>query len=536
MIAAGLILCAASCGLPTPDSPEPPRLVVLVIVDQMRADFLTRFAERYQAGLARLLADGMIYENAHHAHALTWTGAGHAALVAGVHPSRSGIIGNSWWERGERARVGAVADPATRRLDRADRPGASPFRLRVSTLGDWLKAARPDSQVWTVAIKDRSAVITGGLHPDGSFWYDFEDGRFVTSDYYMDEQPAWVVAFDAARSIDRFRDGWQLLRDEETYKRSNEDAADGESEPAVFPHLFSDGSAYYRELFATPFGDRFTFDFVHALIEGQQLGADEASDLLIVGASSADEVGHEYGPSSREIEDYYLRLDLMLGEFFEQLDAAVGRDGWLLALSSDHGILPLPEDSRHNGVPAERHRRETLLEPTRAALDAALDREGLNRDSVNLVYANGWVLDTAPEVSPEQRTRLRRDLATALRDDPRIEDVFTWDEMMSDVPLGRPYEAEFRRSFDTGRSADLMLRFHEFDLPFAGTHGTNHGSVYTYDTHVPMIFLGAGTRPGRVDAPVWTVDMAPTLAARLGIEAPAGLDGSVRPVSPERPR
>lgn len=526
-IAATLMLGSSAC-TPRPHpgvEPVAPRLVVLIIVDQMRADRLAAFADRYESGLARLRDEGTVFENAHHAHAMTWTAAGIATLTSGVHPSRSGIIGNHWWDRGQRARVDAVTDPGTRRLDRPDLPGASPFHLRVTALGDWLKQMNPSSQVWSVAIKDRAAVLAGGRHPDGAFWYDFERGRFVTSSYYMDEEPAWALAFDSARSVEAFRGGWHLLRDENGYTCS--DAAAGEDEPSTFPHLFSNGDAYYREIFNSPFGDRFTFDFATALIDGQRLGTDDASDLLIVGASSGDEVGHSYGPVSREVEDYYLRLDLMLGEFFDHLDTAVGRGGWLVALSSDHGVLPLPEQTRLAGTPAERHSWGSLHDPAQSALAAALNDERVDPGLVRLAYDNGWVLDADPDVAPERLTALRSRMAASLRDDPRIEDVFTWDELVSDTPLGRPYEAEFRRSFDAERSADLMLRFREFDLAFAGASGTNHGSAYAYDTHVPMVFLGAGIPAQRIESPIRTVDLAPTLASYLGIEPPAALDGKI---------
>jgi predicted AlkP superfamily pyrophosphatase or phosphodiesterase len=518
-IAAALVLACSVC------SPRPravaPRLVVLIVIDQMRSDQLLDSAERFESGLARLYDEGTLYENAHHAHALTLTGSGHATLASGVHPSRSGIIGNSWWERGERAHVGSVADPATRRLDQPELTGASAFRMRVATLGDWLKQANPDSQVWAVSIKDRSAVLSAGRNADGAFWYDFDNGRFVTSDNYMAEEPGWVRSFDEARSIEAYRDGWHLLRDSGDYSRP--DDAAGEVEPRTFPPLFSNGDAYYEEVAGTPFGDRFTFDFATALIDGQQLGADEASDLLIVSASSADAIGHGYGPWSRETEDYYFRLDFMLGEFFEHLDAVVGPGRWLVALSSDHGVLPLPEQTA-----GARHSRQEILGLVQSEFVAAAEAVGVDPSRVRLEAVNGLVLDADADIDPATLAALRDRMAANLRANPRIEDVFTWDELASDATLNRPYEAEFRRSFDPRRSADLMVRFPEFDLGFWGASGTTHGSAYSHDTHVPMIFLGAGVPARRFDTPVRTVDLAPTLASCLGLEPPDGLDGEIR--------
>jgi predicted AlkP superfamily pyrophosphatase or phosphodiesterase len=518
------IVVALMLGLTTctpPARPVAPRLVVLIVIDQMRADQLLDSSERLESGLARLYEEGTVYENAHHAHALTLTGAGHATLASGVHPSRSGVIGNSWWERDERAVVGSVADPDTQRLDRPELTGASAFRMRVSTLGDWLKQANPESQVWAVSIKDRSAALSGGLNSDGAFWYDFDNGRFITSNNYMAEEPGWALTFDEARSIDSYRDGWHLLRDAGSYSRA--DDAAGEHEPRTFPHLFSDGDAYYGDVAGSPFGDRFTFDFATALIDGQQLGADDASDLLIVSASSADSVGHGYGPWSRESEDYYLRLDLILGEFFDHLDATVGPGAWLVALTSDHGVLPLPEQTS-----GERYSQQSVRDLVQSAFVAGLEAEGVDPAKIRLDLANGLILDVEPGFDPERLAALRDRMATSLREDPRIEDIFTWDELASETPLGRPYEAEFRRSFDPRRSADLMLRFPEFDLGFWGGSGTTHGSAYSYDTHVPLIFFGAGIAARRIDTPVRTVDLAPTLASCLGIEPPDGLDGEIR--------
>ncbi len=520
LIAAAFVLASSACS-PRP-RPVAPRLVVLIVIDQMRGDQLLHSADSYESGLARLYDEGALYENAHHAHALTLTGAGHATLASGVHPSRSGVIGNSWWERGERAHVGSVADPGTQRLDRSELTGASAFRMRVTTLGDWLKQANPDSQVWAVSIKDRSAVLSAGRNADGAFWYDFDNGRFVTSDNYMTEEPDWALAFDEARSIEAYRDGWHLLRDPGDYSRL--DDAAGEEEPTTFPHLFSDGDAYYEDVAGSPFGDRFTFDFATALIDGRQLGADDAPDLLIVSAASADAIGHDYGPWSRETEDYYLRLDFMLGEFFDHLDATVGPGRWLVALSSDHGVVPLPEQT----AGAQRHSGQSLRDLLQSVFAAALEAEGVDPALVRLAFANGLVLDADAEVDPERLAALRGRMAENLREDPRFEDVFTWDELVSDAPLGRPYEAHFRRSFDATRSADLMFRFREFDLAAAGSSGTTHGSAYTYDTHVPMILLGTGVTAQRIETPVLTVDLAPTLANCLGIEVPDGLDGEIR--------
>ncbi|NIM01261.1 MAG: hypothetical protein GTO30_10420 [Acidobacteria bacterium] len=523
-LSAAALLFVSACDRPPRDADRPagPRLVVLLVIDQMRADRLLESSPPPGSGRARLLVDGRIYENAHHAHAYTWTAAGHASMVSGVHPSRHGIIGNSWWERPERRRVRAAVDPGTRLVDLPEKTGRSGFRLRVSTLGDWLKEQSPASQVWAVSIKDRAAAIVAGKTADGAFWYDFDRGRFVTSDYYMEQEPAWAVAFDESRTVEAYRDGWDLLDDPGSYERP--DDAPGEPQASTFPHPFSDGDAYYPQIYNTPFGDQFTFEFVAALIEGQQLGKDAASDLLIVSASTSDQIGHIYGPWSREIEDYDRRLDNFLNALFDQLDAAVGVGRWLVALTSDHGVVPVPEQTPG----AARIPFGALAASTQARLDEGLEALGLDPGSVRLDYVNGVVLDANPEVPAEALADLRTRLAARLTEHPRIEDVFTWDELASETPLGRPYEPEFRRSFDPSRSADLMVRFREFDLISSGTSGANHGSVYTYDTHVPLVFLGAGVTAGRVDTPVWTVDLAPTLAGCLGIEPPAGLDGEIR--------
>ncbi|MCH6548134.1 MAG: alkaline phosphatase family protein [Gemmatimonadetes bacterium] len=353
---------------------QPQRLFVVLSVDQMRFDFLERFGHLYKGGLARLLEEGAVYTDAYQDHFYTSTAAGHATISTGVFPSRSGIVANSWWDRKARRRVYAVADPKSPIVDRPDLAGRSPANMQRNALGDWLKRESRESKVFSVSLKDRSAITMGGERPDGVYWYDSDAGRFITSEYYLDAVPEWVREFNDAKLADGyFEKEWTRLLPEEAYSASREDSFPFESDgvDVTFPHRFdipADSEAeeipesmrprypslYYDELKRTPFVDELTFAFIERMIVSEQLGADDVPDLLFVGASAADYIGHRYGPLSQETQDYYLRLDQRLDEFLNFLDATVGEGRFALVLTSDHGVLPIPEELARQGIDAKR--------------------------------------------------------------------------------------------------------------------------------------------------------------------------------------
>ena len=506
------------------------KLAVVVVVDQMRHDHLTRFAGLYQHGLARLWHKGAVFSDAHQDHAITATGVGHATLSTGVFPARHGITGNSFYDRASQETVYCVADTNCNILN-FEEHGSSPHYLLTTTIGDWLKASSPKSKVYSVARKDRSAVLMGGQKPDGAYWY--RNGEFVTSDYYRKDYPKWVEAFNQAKHADvYFENGWTKLLEEDAYFTSREDefSAEYDGMHTTFPHLFKDhveqpNERYYSLITGTPFGDELALKFAEAIVTNENLGADETPDLLFVGCSAADGIGHSFGPLSQEAQDYYLRLDRYLGNFFKMLDERVGANNYTIVLSSDHGVLPLPEELARRGYPAKRIKPEELRPAITKAVTAVVQKLGLNGNPV-AGFSNGLVLDyTVLEGTDISKAELEQALADSIRKLPLIEDVYTYDELKSGTGNGREYFGHYLRNFHPDRVPDLLLRTNKYSLVSNREMGTSHGSPYRYDTHVPLVFAGFGVTAGAYPEKARTVDVAPTLADMLGIKTGEKVDG-----------
>lgn len=504
-----------------------PRLVVVVVVDQMRSDYLTRFADQYSGGLSRLSRDGVVFVEARHDHAITLTAPGHATLATGTYPGKHGIVSNSWWSSDFSRTVYAVEDTVSV-IDAPEVPGSSAALLLREPLGSWLKQANPASKVFSVSLKDRSAILMAGSNADAAYW--MAGGRFVSSSSYLEHYPDWVTRFNASSVIDSyFTQGWHRLYDEAAYGASREDdfPAEADGVHTTFPHLFEGdvpGPAYYDGLSATPFADELTFSFAGMLLEEERLGDDAATDLLMISVSAADGIGHAYGPYSQEVQDYYLRLDRMLESMLTQLDGAVGAHNYLLVLTSDHGVMPMPEEMLRRGTAAGRVDMPGLV---RSAAETV--RQRLSLDELPVGVADGVVLRIPRGAVPDSSLAvLRRALADELMLHDAVADVFTRDELIDRRTKDRPFLQAFRNSYHTDRSPDLYVLYKEYYLATESPTGTSHGSPYPYDADVPLIFLHAAFPPMHVDRPVRTVDLAPTLAALMRIGAPDDLDG--RPI------
>ena len=524
-LAVGAVIATGAC------ERQSLQLVVVLTIDQMRADYVQRFGPRFEGGLARLLERGASYTEAHQDHGITLTAPGHATIAAGVSPARCGIVANNWWQRSAGRTVYSVEDRESPVLGRPAARGTSPANLLCTTLGDWLKDHSPASKVFSVAFKDRPAVVQGGTRADGVYWYDYDSGHWVTSSYYDDAYPEWVRGFNDARHPDKyFAGGWWRLLPEEEYAESREDGFDYEADGKAtsFPHLFGIGEqpdpGFYKRLRYTPHADELTLDFVRELVVRDDLGKGEQPDLLFLGLSAADYIGHAYGPYSQEIQDEFLRLDRMLGEFLDFLDRRVGEGRYLVVLTSDHGVQAVPEELQRRGEAAGRVSEAEFLEWLTPELERTAQALGFEQaPSMSFIYA-GVVLGP-PLAAPQDMAALRRALADVLRRADFIEDAYTYEELLDEATPDRPYLESFRRVFHPDRAPDIMLRVRENVLLGWPPLGTSHGSPYRYDTHVPLLFVGPGIMPGRFERPVRAVDIAPTLAKLMGFEAPSGLDG-----------
>ena len=529
---------AAAAAAAPPAAPWRPRLVVVLVVDQMRRDYLDRFAHLFTDGLARLRAEGAVFAAATIAHAVTMTSPGHATLVTGAHPRGHGVIQNEWIDRASGAAVYAASDPAATIVGP---PGADTSRLegRSATamlrpaIGDWLKAQVPGSRVHALAFKDRASVLMGGARPDSARWYEPTIGGYVGSGRHEAALPGWVAELDASAGEGQ---PWERALPASWYAFAGPDAvaSEGDGAATTFPHRLDGGApagsaearaAYRRRLGQSPRGDALTLGLAERMIAAEELGQDDAPDLLLLSLSGADLVGHAFGPESHEVVDYYVRLDRSLGDLLRGLDAALP-GAYALVLSSDHGVASLPEVAAARGEDAGRVLAADFEAAIAGALAPVAGALGLEGPLGFVAENEGLWLDLTRLPATIDPQAVRAAAAAALRGLPFVADAFTYEELAGETGGGwRPYLDRYRLGFVAGRSPDVQLLARPGWLVNTRPRGTSHGTPYAYDSDVPIIFFGAGIRAGWRFEPARTVDVAPTIAGLLGIDPPAEVDG-----------
>lgn len=507
-----------------PASPRP-RLVLAVSVDQMRFDYLTRFKPLFQGGFRTLWERGAIFSNAHYEYANTETGPGHSVLLTGRYPSHSGIVANAWWDAVSRSWVNVVDDPVQTPVGGGGR-GASPVNLIGFTVGDALKKASPASRVVGVSVKDRSAVLMAGHRGDAAYWYESAHGGFITSTYYMDSAPPWLAAWNRGRYPDRHAgQPWtRLLPDEGVYRQyAGEDALEGEwdNKDTTFPHAIRGqppSPGFYDDFRRTPFADEMTLGVALAAMDAHDLGRDDATDILAVGFSATDSIGHTYGPGSQEVMDQMLRLDQVLGRLFAEAERRVGPGRTLIVLSADHGSQPLVETLRAGGIDARREDPAVLVK----AVDAALAARFGNADGiVAAADPPNFYLDLDRiRGRGLQRTDVEATIEKALLATGLVHAVYTHARLLGSASDEEPFIRLFRNSFFQPRSPHVMGLLNANVYLDSRPGGTGHGTAHEYDRHVPVVFMGPGITPGTHDAPVGPEHIAPTLGALLGLDYP----------------
>jgi predicted AlkP superfamily pyrophosphatase or phosphodiesterase len=546
---AGLFFCAtASAG-------EPPKLILQITVDQLRGDLPIRYYDRLGAGGFRYLwENGVVYRNAHHAHANTETIVGHTTLATGAFPSAHGMVGNLWFDREtgfttynvEDARYplltkGADVDEdteidPTQRAARSE--GRSPAAILVTTFSDELRSnTNGAAKVVGVSVKDRGAISMAG-HSGTAYWFSKATGEFVTSRYYLDEYPAWVNEFNEGKPAQAFANtSWTLAHGQDSYLFGDSDDREWETDVAgfgrVFPHAYGDGTSPYFTTWLTlsPAGDRLVLDFAKQALVNEQFGADEITDYLSVSFSSTDYVGHVFGPSSLESEDNILRLDRAIGELLSFVDAKVGLENTLIVLSADHGGPDTPGYLNSLGIPAG------YVDPDswdrEAAIERIKQRFGVRGELIE-TYSHPY-LYFSPEVKNDPKIDQRALEAAVVEELMKFEGVslaVSSTALRSGNLPGTELMAAVRRNFHPKRSGDVFIVFEPnwFINDFEGlVVASTHGSPWNYDTYVPIVFAGAGLEPAIVDRRVLTVDIAATLSALLGIKPPSGSVGDPLP-------
>jgi predicted AlkP superfamily pyrophosphatase or phosphodiesterase len=511
-----------------------PKLVVLIVLDQFRHDFLVRHREHFQGGLKRLTEGGAVFSNAHYDHFPTVTAVGHSTILTGAIPAISGIVENEWWDPAARTAedklgsdITSVQDVGTTLLGIGEtkRIGASPRRLMASTVGDELRMAYPESKTIGISLKDRSAILPLGHSANAAYWFDSKTGSFVSSTYYFKEGkgfPAWVNNYNAGRPADRWvGKPWNTL-----------DEPNGKPLLTLPSPL---GPKYYEELTYTTFGNDLLEEFAERVLLEEKLGKDEITDFFTVSFSSNDLVGHRYGPDSPHVEDVTIRTDRLLAKFFALLDREVGLKDTIIILTSDHGIAPMPEALERVRMPGGRLPKQTVIDFVDKTLADHFKIPGkyVAGKGVRSMYLNEPFLQQN-KVSVQEAERVA---AAALRRHPHIYRVYTRTDLLANRVGNDPIDQKVRNGFYPTRSGHLFVIADPY-FTF-GTTGIDHGSPFSYDTSVPIVFWGLGIKPGTYPQYVRVNDIAPTLATMLELPMPSGSVGrplveALAPVTPAR--
>ena len=495
-------------------SPVParkPKLVVGIVVDQFRYDYLVKYKSEYNSGLARLLERGAVFTNGHQAHFPTVTAVGHATFFTGATPSVSGIVGNDWFDRGDGKKVTSVADFKEKTLGAESREAASPRRLLASTVGDELKASGKGGKVIGISIKDRSAILPAGHSADGAYWFDNNTGNWVSSTYYFPELPEWVRKINGGRPADKYAGAaWKPVI--------------GGADFAPMPS--EKGRKLYSQLEKSPFGNELIEEFAEQAIAAERLGQGYGTDVLTVSFSANDYVGHEVGPDDPKVHDMCVRTDRLLGKFFQYLDSKVGMGNVLVVLTADHGVAPTPEANAARHMPGGRLEAKKIQETIEAALTARFGEGAwiVGAASFGSLYLNEKLLQDKKLDGAEVRTVAAR----AAGNISRISRVYTKDQLLGGLGLQDEISRRVARGFHAARGADLFIIPDAYWFYSEAAGGTTHGSPYGYDSHVPIIFMGGGVKHGSYHRTVAVNDIAPTLAALLEIETPSGSEGRIQ--------
>ncbi|MBI3650018.1 MAG: alkaline phosphatase family protein [Acidobacteria bacterium] len=520
-----------------------PKLVVLIVIDQFRYDFLERFEDLFGVGgFKRLINNGAFFTNANYDYVPTYTAPGHAAIATGSVPAQNGIVGNTWFDRDlGKVRV-MVSDLKAKNVTMTGvqtQVGApSPRALIGTTLGDQMRlATNQQAKVIAISQKDRGAVLPGGQHPNGVFWYQSSDGTYISSDYYFQTLPAWVQTFNTKNRPDKyFGKKWEHLLPDAAYARTQKDYTPLQKTALgdKFPYTLTGGeekpgTKFYNLFELTPFATEHLAALAKAAITAEALGADDFTDFLSVSFSAPDLIGHAYGPDSAEVLDTYVRLDQVVADLLNFIDAKVGLTNTVIALTGDHGVSPVPEYLAKLGYDAARVPTQALIEAVNKALN---ERYNKNEKWVQSFVNDQLYLDqkllAAVKADAEEVEKIAGDAALKT---PGVVNYFTRSQILEGDLPNTALARRVTNGFNRARSGDVWVIIKPFSFFTEGSIATTHGSPYNYDTHVPVIFFGKGIQKGRFSMECSPSDIAPTLASLLRIELPSNRYGRVLPLA-----
>jgi predicted AlkP superfamily pyrophosphatase or phosphodiesterase len=524
-----------------------PKLVVGIVVDQMRAEQLYRYEAKYgEDGFKRIMRDGFNFKNTQYNYTPTVTAAGHSSIYTGTTPATHGVIGNSWYDRYKKKYTASVEDTTVVLIGSKNKnnTGASPKKLLTTTISDELRMSTNfRSKVISVSLKDRAAVLPGGHLANAAYWHDIETspGYFVSSSYYMNELPKWVSNFNELEKSSKYLDTvWNTLYPIESYIESYGDnnkyeVVLGENGP-TFPYDFNKLRKKYRKrnieylmLGFSPAGNTLLTEFAMDAVKNENLGSDDETDMLEISYSVTDRAGHVFGPNSVEIEDIYIRLDLEISKLLKYLDKEIGRGEYTLFLTSDHGAIPVASYLNDIKIPT-------------GVARIARYKDGLS-NYLNTKYGDGpWIQNfdgdqlylnrTIISEKKLQLENIQQDAANFLVNLEGISGALTAHHLQTSQ-----YNTGLRERVQNGyhqkRSGDVLLTFDaglvqddDSEIDVASVKGTIHGSGYSYDTHVPLLWFGNGITHGESVREVSPIDISSTLAMFLNLQLPSGNSGA----------
>ena len=516
----------------TKTSNTKPKLVVGIVVDQMRYDYLTRFESKYgKGGFMRMINEGFNCKNNHFNYIPTKTGPGHTSVFTGTTPKTHGVISNSWYDKESKKMVYCAQDESVSAVGSdSDSERMSPHRMKTTTFAD-------ENRLFTqmrgksigISIKDRGAILPAGHSANAAYWFRGKhEGNFITSTYYMNELPKWVQSFNKSKVVESYLKEWHTLYDISTYTESGDDLNTFEGgfkgkETATFPYdlkTLSEQNGGFDILKVSPYGNSIVADFAIAAVKGENLGKDDDTDVLTVSFSSTDYIGHNFGVNSKEIQDTYLRLDKELERFFNVLDTEVGAGNYTIFLTADHGAIDVPSYLQTAKIPSGYLNNGKARKQLEAFMVARFKSDSLIENiSNNQIFLNREKIKTLGL----DLTKVQEAIVNEVIQYKYVYKAYSA-TTMSTTLFTNGIEASLQNGYNQKRSGDVLMISDPAYISYSRT-GSTHGSGLNYDTHVPLLFFGNGIKKGKTFQKTVIPDIAPTISALLGISFPNGATG-----------
>jgi predicted AlkP superfamily pyrophosphatase or phosphodiesterase len=509
-----------------------PKIVVGLVIDQMRWDYLYRYSNRYSdGGFNRLIKKGFSFENTLIPYTPTYTAPGHASIYTGAVPATNGIVGNNWYDKTIRKNMYCTEDSTVQGIGNNDEEGKmSPRNLWATTITDELRLSNNfTSKVIGVALKDRGSILPAGHTANAAYWYDDKTGKWITSNYYMTALPSWVNNYNAKDEVaTMMQKDWNTLYPINTYTLSTADDKPYEADLVgtkshTFPYALSSiTKEKYSTFKFTPYAATFTFNFAKQAIENEKLGAGSATDFLAVSISSTDYMGHTFGPNSVEAEDTYLRLDKDIADFLNYLDTKMGKDNYLVFLSADHGVAHIPNYLKENKIPTGVFSESIDMRDLNKVIE---DSFGIKKCILSIQNYQVYLDKTMLKNSGKDVIEMKGFIMNWLKEKPFVTYVFELNNLAA-TTIAEPMKTMLTNGYAPARSGDIqfVIKPGYFD---GSNKGTTHGLWNPYDAHIPLLFYGWGIKPGKTNRETYMTDIAPTIAALLHVQMPSGCVGKV---------